>query len=192
MAKLGFHFGRKKHSIWSWVGYSAGTAAAVSLLVHFGNALLSSKHGEFVRDFACSASKAFPDGDISRFLFSFCEAAKDGKIDPDEAKGIIDRGQRVTGIGSDFFDRDPVNLERRAKDEVDYAIDRWKAANPSPRIDPELRRLNPTLDDTQLCVLSQAERYTDGDATGIRYVGMSVCEEDPMSKTTETAIPRPR
>ena len=77
-----------------------------------------------------------------------------------------------------YFDNDRQNTNLRALDEVDFAIERWKLTNPAPKIDDSLRQQLPSLSETQLCVLSQAERYTDGDAIGIRYAGMSVCEAE--------------
>lgn len=174
-----FHRGERKKSLKQWVVYSVSTAAAVSLVVHFGNELLKSKHGEFVRDALCSVSRVLPDGRFSRLLGSMCRAAKDGAITPDEAKKIIGRGQQVVGVFSEYFDKDQANLELRAEDEVSHAIEMWKRSNPSPKIDSALRKKFPGLNKEQLCVLSQAERYELSDGTlGIRYVGMGVCDEE--------------
>lgn len=175
-----FHFGRQRPTAKQWAVYSIGTAAAVSLVVHFGNVLLASKHGEFVKDLVCSVSKVLPDGDLARFFSSACRASADRKITPDEAKKIVGRAQQVTGKGSEYFDNDYQNTNLRAEDEVDFAIEKWKRLNPSPKIDPELRRQFPLLTEDQLCVLSQAERYIDEKTIGIRYVGMSVCELDEV------------
>lgn len=172
-----FYLGKREKTIKQWVVYSIGTATAVSLVVHFGNVLLASKYGEIFRDAVCSASKVFPDGDIARALSSACQASKDRVITPDEAKKIIDRVAKSTGVATDYFDSDQANLNLRAEDEVAFAIESWKRANLGPKIDPALREQFPDFTEDQLCVLSQAERYTDGDAIGIRYAGMEVCEE---------------
>jgi len=173
-----FHKGERKKSLKQWVIYSVSAAAAVSLIVHFGNELLKSKHGEFVRDALCSVSKVLPDGKFSRPFGSMCRAAKDGEITPDEARKILGRGQQAVGVFSEYFDKDQSNLELRAEDEVSHAVEMWKRSNPSPRINSALRKTFPQLSEEQLCVLSQAERYEMSDGTlGVRYVGMSVCEE---------------
>lgn len=91
---------------------------------------------------------------------------------------MLGRAQQVTGFAPEYFDYDKDNTDLRAKDEVDFAIENWKKLNPSPKIDSALRKQFPTFTEEQLCVLSQAERYTDGNAIGIRYVGMVVCEEE--------------
>lgn len=174
-----FHREERKKSLKQWVIYSVGAATAVSLVVHFGNELLRSKHGEFVRDALCSVSRVLPDGKFSRLFGSMCRAAKDGIITPDEAKKIVGRGQQVAGVFSEYFDKDQANLELRAEDEVSHAIEMWKRSNPSPKIDPSLRKKFQGLSEEQLCVLSQAERYELSDGTlGTRYVGMSVCDEE--------------
>lgn len=173
-----FHFGRQRPTTKQWVVYSIGTAAAVSLVVHFGNVLLASKHGEFVKDLVCSVSKVLPDGGLARLFSSACRAAEDRKITPDEARKVLGRAQQVSGRGPIYFDNDPQNTDLRAEDEVDFAIEGWKRLNPSPKVDSTLRRQFPLLTEDQLCVLSQAEHYVDGTAIGIRYVGMSVCERD--------------
>lgn len=133
-----------------------------------------------MRDVICSVSKVVPEGNVSRLLSAMCQASKDGTITPPEAKVILGRGQQVNGIGSNFFDNDRENTDLRAEDEVSYAIEQWVKQNPSPKIDLKLRKQFPSLTEIQLCVLSQAKRYTDGDAVGIRYVGMEVCEEDEV------------
>jgi len=171
------HFGRQKPTIKQWVAYSIGTATAVSLIAHFGNVLLASKHGEFARDLVCSVSKVLPDGDLARLFSSACRASADRKITPDEAKKIVGRAQQVTGKGSEYFDNDYHNTVLRAEDEVDFAVEKWKLLNPSPKIDPELRRQFPLFTEDQLCVLSQAQRYAEPGLIGVRYVGMEVCEE---------------
>lgn len=175
--RFNFHVGARAPTVKQWVAYSLGTAAAVALVVHFGNALLASRHGEFVRDAVCSVSKALPDGDLARLLASLCRASADRRITPDEGRQAVDRAAKAAGVAPGMFDRDGENTDLRAEDEVSYAIERWKRANPSPKIDPDLRRELPHLSETQLCVLSQAERYTDGAASGLRYRGMGVCED---------------
>lgn len=123
-------------------------------------------------------SKVLPEGDLARLFSTMCRAVDDRVITPKEAKTALGRAQQATGIASEYFDNDRDNTDLRAEDEVDFAIEGWKRLNPSPKIDKALRREFPLLTEEQLCVLSQAERYTDGDAIGIRYVGMSVCEMD--------------
>lgn len=176
--RFNFNFGRRRPNIKQWAVYSVTTAATVSLIVHYGNALLSSKHGEFFRDAICAAAKVFPDGDVARALSSACRASKDGVITPDEAKTVLGRVQQTTGKFDEYFDNDSTNTDLRTEDEVDFAIEEWERKNPSPKIDPDLRKQFPDFTEDQLCVLSQAERYTDGDAIGIRYNGMSVCEDE--------------
>ncbi len=173
-----FNLGKVRPSTKQWVGYSIGTAAAVALIVHFGNMLLASKHGEFFRDLICSTSKVLPEGDLARLMSSACRASEDGKITPSEAKTMLGRSQQVVGVGSEYFDNDRSNTDLRAKDEVGFAIERWERQNPSPKIDPVLRRQFPSFTEEQLCVLSQAERYVEGNSIGMRYVGMSVCEDE--------------
>jgi hypothetical protein len=175
---LNFHFGRRRPSIKQWAAYSVGTATAVALIVHYGNMLLASKHGEFIRDAICATSKVMPDGHLARLMSTLCRASKDGTITPEEAKTALGRAQQATGAFREYFDNDPENTDLRAKDEVDFAVEGWKRLNPSPKIDPGLRRQFPDMTEEQLCVLSQAERYTDGDAIGIRYAGMAVCEDE--------------
>lgn len=174
----GFRIGRRETTVKKWVVYSLGTATAVGLIVHFGNMLLVSKYGELFRDAACAASKVVPDGDLARLMSTLCRASKDGVITPVEAKAALGRAQQVTGQFSEYFDNDRDNTDLRAEDEVDFAIEGWKRLNPSPKIDPRLKKQFPEMTEKQLCVLSQAERYVDGDAIGIRYVGMSVCEDE--------------
>lgn len=175
---LNFHFGRRRPTIKQWAVYSVGTAAAVSLIVSVGNSILSSRHGVLFKDTVCAIGKALPDGDLSRLFRSLCRAVKDGVITPEEAKTALGRAQQATGKFDVYFDNDRENTDLRAKDEVDFAIEEWKRLNPSPKINPAMRRDFPSLTTAQLCVLSQAERYTDGDSIGIRYVGMEVCEEE--------------
>jgi hypothetical protein len=174
--KFNFHFGRKDITAKQWLKYSLVTASLAALLSHCGTQVLQSRHGDWVRDGLCAVSLKLPDGVWSRLLHALCEASKDGVITENEARVALDRASQATGESSEYFNRDPANLERRASAEVSYAIDRWKAANPPPQIDPELRRQLPNLSKAQLCVLSQAERYEDGGAIGIRYAGMDVCE----------------
>lgn len=174
MPQYNFHFGKKEKTLKQWVIYSVSTAVSVTLLSHFGSQFLQTKHGEFAKDLVCSISRAFP----TRLLSTLCRTAQKGEITEDDARTIIGRVQQVTGLASDFFDNDRDNTDLRAKDEVSFAIEEWERLNPSPKIDPRLRRQFPEFSEEQLCVLSQAERYVDGDAIGIRYSGMSVCEEE--------------
>ena len=168
-------FGRKEITTRQWVIYSLVTATLATLLSHCGTRVLQHRYGNWSRLGVCELSLKLPDGMWSRFFHVLCEASRDKVISEDEARRILDR----TGLGTEYFNRDPVNLERRAVTEVSYAIDRWKDSNPSPSIDPELRRQHPNLSHSELCVLSQAERYETPDGgIGIRYVGMSVCEEE--------------
>lgn len=176
--RFNFHFGRRRPNIKQWAVYSVTAAAAVSLIVHYGNVLLASKHGEFMRDAICSVSRVLPDGDLARLMSTLCRASKDGVIGEDEAKTALGRAQQATGKFDEYFDNDTVNTDLRAKDEVDFAIEGWERKNPGPKIDPALRKQFPDFTKDQLCVLSQAERYTDGDAIGIRYNGMEVCDEE--------------
>jgi len=111
-------------------------------------------------------------------LSTLCRASKDGTITPDEAKTALGRGQQAVGLFREYFDNDRDNTDLRARDEVDFAVERWEQADPSPKPDPALRRRFPSFTSEQLCVLSQADRYVDGSAVGIRYVGMSVCGEE--------------
>jgi hypothetical protein len=174
MTQYNFHFGKKEKTLKQWVIYSVSTALAVSLLSYYGTSLLRSRHGAFVRDALCSVSQVFPN----RLLSSLCRTAKTGRVTEDDAKTIIGRAQQATGIASDFFDNDRNNTDLRAVDEISFAIEEWERLNPSPKIDPKLRRQFPTFTEEQLCVLSQAERYVDGAVIGIRYVGMRVCEDE--------------
>lgn len=170
--KSNFRFGRKEITTKQWVIYSLVTATLASLLSHCGTRVLQSRFGDWG---VCELSLKLPDGRWSRLFHILCEASRDKVISEDEARRILDR----TGLGTEYFNRDPVNLERRAETEVSYAIDRWKNSDPSPSIDPELRRQHPDLSHSELCVLSQAERYETPDGgIGIRYVGMSVCEDE--------------
>lgn len=175
--KLNFHFGQKEKTVRQWVVYSVVTASLAAILSHCGTQVLQSRHGDWIRGGLCAAALKLPDGDWSRFFHALCEASKDKVISGDEARKILDRASQTTNLAPDYFNRDPENLERRAVAEVSYAIDRWKAANPSPQIDPKLRSQHPDFSDSELCLLSQAERYETPDgAIGIRYVGMGVCE----------------
>ena len=168
-------FGCKEITTRQWVIYSLVTATLATLLSHCGTRVLQHRYGNWSRLGVCELSLKLPDGMWSRLFHILCEASRDKVISEDEARRILDR----TGIATEYFNRDPVNLERRAVTEVSYAIDRWKNSNPSPSIDPELRRQHPNLSHSELCVLSQAERYETPDGgIGIRYVGMSVCEEE--------------
>ena len=168
-------FGRKEITTKQWVIYSLVTATLATLLSHCGTRVLQHRYGNWSRLGVCELFLKLPDGMWSRLFHILCEASRDKVISEDEARRILDR----TGIATEYFNRDPVNLERRAVTEVSYAIDRWKNSNPSPSIDPELRRQHPNLSHSELCVLSQAERYETPDGgIGIRYVGMSVCEEE--------------
>jgi hypothetical protein len=175
--KFKFRAGEKPPTIKKWVAYSISTAIAVGLIVHFGNRILAYKHADLARDIVCAASKVLPDGQLARLLASLCRTSQDGKISEDEARIILGRTQQLTGKGARLFDNDRHNTDLRARDEVDYAVERWERLNPSPKIDSKLRDEHPDLTESQLCVLSQAERYEEPDGIiGIRYAGMSVCE----------------
>lgn len=163
-----------------WVIYSVSTAVAISLIVTYGSKLLSSKHGEFFKDAICSVSQVFPEGQWGRLFGSLCHTAKKGEVSPDDAQKLLGRAQQLTGKGNQYFDNDWKNTDARTEDEVDFAIENWKRANPLPKIDSKIRRQFPVYTKEQLCVLSQAERYIDGDAIGIRYVGMSLCGESEV------------
>jgi hypothetical protein len=164
-----FHFGRKDITTKQWLKYSLITATLATLLSYCGTLVLQAGHGDWG---LCAVSLKLPDGAWSRFFHTLCEASEDGVITENEARVILDR----TGQAAEYFNRDPVNLERRAGAEVSYAVDRWRYINPSPQIDPGLRRQLPNLSETQLCILSQAETYETPDGViGIRYVGMDVC-----------------
>ena len=169
-----FHIGRRKPKLKQWAIYSLGTCAAAVLTAHFGTMLLQSERGEFARDLICSASRVFQE----RLLSVLCRTAESGIITEDDARKIIGRAQQAVDAGSELFDNDRVNTDLRAEDEVDFAIEGWGRQNPAPKIDPKLKREFPEMTEEQLCVLSQAERYVDGNAIGIRYVGMSVCEDE--------------
>jgi hypothetical protein len=176
--KFEFHAGKRPPTIKKWVAYSISAAMAISLIVHYGNRILAYKHADLARDIVCAASKVLPDGQLARLLASLCRASQDGKISEEEARIILGRTQQLTGEDAQLFDNDRHNTDLRARDEVDYAVERWERLNPSPKIDSKLRDEHPDLTESQLCVLSQAERYETSDgAIGIRYVGMGVCEE---------------
>jgi len=165
-------------SLKHWLAYSAAIAAAVTITVSLGNRLLMSRHAGLARDVVCTASRAFTHVELARVLSTLCRASKDGTITPDEAKTALGRGQQAVGLFREYFDNDRDNTDLRARDEVDFAVERWEQADPSPKPDPALRRRFPSFTSEQLCVLSQADRYVDGSAVGIRYVGMSVCGEE--------------
>lgn len=186
--RFNFSFGRRRPNTKQWVAYSVATATAVGLVVYYGNVLLASKHGEFVREAICSVSKVLPDGDLARLMSTLCRASKDGVIDKDEAKTALGRAQQITGKFNEYFNNDTANTDLRVKDEVDFAIEGWERANPGPKFDPDLRKQFPGFTEEQLCVLSQAERYTDGNTIGIRYFGMQVCEEGE-GKTDKQSFP---
>ena len=177
--KLNFHFGRKEITTKQWVVYSAVTATLASLLSYCGTRALQSRHGNLLKDSVCAVAMRLPDGAWSRMFHAMCEVSKDGRITEEEARRVLDRASQVTGRSTEYFNRDPDNLNRRATSEVSYAIDRWKAANPSPKISQEVKRQFPHLTFSQQCVLSQAEKYEEpGGIIGIRYAGMGVCEEE--------------
>jgi hypothetical protein len=188
--RFNFHLGARRPTAKQWAAYSVAVAIAVPLAVHYGNALLRSRHGAFARDAICAASRVLTHAELARMLSTLCRAAKDGEITPDEARTAIGRAQQATGLFREYFDNDRDNTDLRARDEVDFAVEQWERANPSPRIDPALRGQFPSFTEEQLCVLSQAERYAGGNSIGIRYVGMSVCEDE--GKITEISVPNPR
>lgn len=172
-----FHFGAKRPRLKGWIAYSVSTAIAISLIVTYGNKLLSSRHGEFFKDAICSVSRVFPEGQWGRLFGTLCRTAKKGRVDPNDARKVLGRAQQLTRKGNQYFDNDWQNTGARAEDEVDFALEEWKRANPLPKIDTTLRKQFPSYTEEQLCILSQAERYTNGDAIGIRFIGMSLCEE---------------
>lgn len=168
----------KRPTVGQWVAYSVSIAVAAPLVVHFGNKLLSSRHGAFARDAICAVTRVLPNGDLARLFSTVCRAAKDGKITTEEARSALDRGAKAAKISSSFFDNDSYNTDIRAQDEVDYALERWKFQNPAPVVSHSLRKQFPSMLEAQLCVLSQAEKYHEDGSIGLRYVGMGVCEEE--------------
>ena len=178
MTRFNFEFGEKKATIKQWVIYSIGSAITVSLMVHFGNLLLKSKHGELFRDTICTMSRSFPDGNLGRWLSTSCRSFKDGKISSDEAKTLLGRTQQVIGLGSKFFDNDQSNTDFRAIDEVNFALEKWEQLNPRPKVNSALRNEFPQFTESELCILSQAESYSDGNAIGLRYIGLTPCEDN--------------
>ncbi len=177
MAQFNFQFGKRKTTK-QWAVYAVVTALGSVAIASSLNRILSSPHGEIVTHTVCRIANVFEDNEWSRFFFTLCGSMRKGKVSEEDAKKILGRGQQIAGVGSDFFDNDRGNTDLRAEEEVSHAIHQWKKQNPSPKIDPSLRRDFPTLTTEQLCVLSQAERYTEGTAIGIRYVGMSVCDDE--------------
>lgn len=171
-----FHFGKKEKTIKQWVIYAIFSSFVASALSVF----LSSDFGKLITELSCESAYELKNEDISRFLATLCKSGENDEITEDEAKAIIDRASKVIKAEpiTTYLDEDLENLERRAEEEIDFAIKSWERKNPSPKIDPALRKQFPDFTDIQLCVLSQAERYTDGNAIGIRYVGMKVCEEN--------------
>lgn len=178
MAQFKFQFGKRKKSASQWAAYAVVTALGSITIASSLNHILNSPHGEIVTHTVCRIAKAFDDSEWSRFFLTLCEAMRKGEVSEEDAKKILGRGQQIAGIGSEFFDNDRENTDLRTEEEVSHAIHQWKKQNPAPKIDPSLRRDFPTLTTEQLCVLSQAERYTDGNGIGIRYIGMSVCEDE--------------
>jgi len=174
--RFNFRLGARRPIAKQWAAYSVTVAIAVPLAVHYGNALLRSRHGAFARDAICALSRVLTHAELARTLSTLCRATKDGEVTPDEARTAIGRAQQVTGLFREYFDNDRDNTDLRARDEVDFAVEQWERANPSPKIDPALRRRFPSFTEEQLCLLSQADEYVDGNAIGIRYVGMSVCD----------------
>lgn len=190
MPQFKFQFGKRKTTK-QWAIYAVVTALGSIAIASSLNRVLNSPHGEIVTDTVCRVADVFEDSEWSRFFLTLCESMRKGEVTEDDAKKILGRGQQVVGAGSDFFDNDRDNTDLRTEEEVSHAIHQWKKQNPAPKIDPALRRDFPTLTTEQLCVLSQAERYTDGNAIGIRYRGMEVCEEG-LSKTIQIPVPDPR
>lgn len=170
-----FHLGKREKTVRQWAVYALLSSLAASLL----SLLLSSGFGRHVTRLSCEFAYELGNGDISRLLATLCKSGEDGEVTESEAKAIIDRASKAAKADpiTTYLDEDQENLERRAEEEVDFAIEEWERKNPSPKIDPGLRKQFPDFTEDQLCVLSQAERYTDGDAIGIRYNGMEVCEE---------------
>jgi hypothetical protein len=122
--KFGFQIGKKKKTMKEWVIYSIVMAGGVAILIGPINALLQNKFGRAVLNIVCQAQVSIPDQQVRRFIFAFCTAVEDGKIDEDEATGIIDRGQQLLrneGI-NDFFVQDQKAINQRVKNEVDFAL----------------------------------------------------------------------
>lgn len=171
-----FHLGKRKKSIKQWAVYALLSSLAASLL----SLVLSSGLGRHVTRLSCEFAYELDNEDISRLLATLCKSGEDGEVTESEAKAIIDRASKAIKADpvTSYLDEDPENLERRAEEEVDFAVKKYEAEYlRGPKIDENLKKQHPQLTPEQLCVLSQAERYTDGDAIGIRYVGMEVCEE---------------
>lgn len=171
-------FGQRLPNVKRWGLRLISTATALFLVSYLGNALLQSKHGNFFRDAICLMSKKFPEGDVGKLLSTMCGMAEDKFISEDEAKIILERAREAANIPREYFNDNQKNTQRRSEDEVRLAVEDWERLNPSPKIDKTLREQFPSLTEEQLCVLSQAERYIDGDAIGIRYAGMEVCEDE--------------
>jgi hypothetical protein len=171
-----FHLGKKEKTVRQWAVYALLSSLAASLL----SLLLSSGLGRYVTKLSCEFAYELSNEDISRLLATLCKSGKDGEVTEDEARAIIDRASKAARVEpvTTYLDEDPKNLERRGEEEVDFAVESWRRKNPGPKIDPALRRQFPDFSEEQLCVLSQAERYADGNAIGIRYAGMGVCEEE--------------
>jgi hypothetical protein len=181
--------GKRKKTITQWAVYSLVTALSASLL----SLVLSSDAGKFLTELSCAIAYEIDNEDFSRLLATLCKSGEDGEVTEEEARAIIDRGSRIVGpdVARDFLDEDLENLERRAEEEVDFAVKRYEALNPQadPKIDESLKRAHPDFSHEQLCVLSQAERGEEdsdgseaqrllGGPISIRYVGMGVCEEE--------------
>ena len=160
-----------------WAVYALLSSLAASLL----SLLLSSGVGRELMRLSCSFAYDLGNDDISRLLATLCKSGEDGVVTEEEAKAIIDRAIKAAGpdAAREFLEEDPENLERRAVEEVDFGVRRYEALyDDSPKIDAALRKQFPEFTEEQLCVLSQVERYMDGDAIGMRYVGMRVCDEE--------------
>lgn len=181
--------GKRKKTIKQWAVYSLVTALSASLL----SLVLSSGAGKFLTELSCAVAYEIDNEDLSRLLATLCKSGEGGEVTEEEAKAIIDRGSRIVGPGvaRDFLDSDMGNLERRAEEEVDFAVKRYEAlsSQANPKIDKNLKKAYPDFSRERLCVLSQAERNEEesdgseaqrllGGPISIRYAGMGVCEEE--------------
>jgi len=183
-----FQIGKKEKTVKQWVVYSVVMALSASLL----SLAFSSDFGKALTKLSCIFAYKVENEDISRLLATICRSGEDGVVTEDEAKAITDRGSKVIGAGSagEFLNEDRENLDRRAEEEVDYAIKKYETQYPQddPVINENLRRAHPDFTFEQLCVLNQAERVEEasdgtqaqrllGGAISLKYVGMKVCKE---------------
>jgi hypothetical protein len=133
--KFDFQIGKRKKTIKEWVIYSVVLVGGVSILIGFINTLLQNKFGKATINIICNTQVYIPDQQVRRFIFAFCTAVGDGKIDEDEATGIIDRGQQLLRNEeiNDFFVQDEKVINQRVKNEVDYAINEYTRQTEKPR-----------------------------------------------------------